>query len=74
MQALAEFMAESYRSKVLLTWDLDGLSLARASFAVDSISVSVSFERRQKKWAVARRPVPGISGAPGAPKSPAQLK
>jgi hypothetical protein len=48
MQAFAEFMAESYRSNVALTWDLEGLSLARASFTVDSIRVTVSFECREK--------------------------
>jgi len=46
MQSLAEFMAESFNSNVPLTWDLSGLSRAVASFTVDSIKVTVSFERR----------------------------
>ena len=46
MQSLAEFMAESFNSNVPLTWDLSGLSRALASFVVDSIKVTVSFEQR----------------------------
>ena len=46
MQSLAEFMAESFNSNVPLTWDLSGLSHAVASFTVDSVKATVSFERR----------------------------
>lgn len=47
MQSIAEFMAESYRSNTSLTWDVSGASLATAAFAVDLVTVVVSFERRE---------------------------
>lgn len=43
----AEFMAESYRSNVLLTWNLASQWRATASFTVDSVKVVVSFEQRE---------------------------
>jgi hypothetical protein len=43
----AEFMAESYRSNVLLTWNLTSQRRAMASFTVDSVKVVVSFEQRE---------------------------
>ena len=46
MQSLAEFMAESYNSNVPLTWDLSGLSRVVASFTVNPVKATVSFERR----------------------------
>lgn len=46
MQSIAEFMAESFNSNVPLTWDLFGVSQAIASFTVDSVKSTVSFERR----------------------------
>jgi len=55
MQSLAEFMAESYRSNTPLTWDVTGLSLATAAFAIELVKVVVSFERREATgpWYVA---------------------
>jgi hypothetical protein len=47
MQTFAEFMAESYRSNVPLTWNLTTLNLATASFTVDAVKVIVSFEQRE---------------------------
>ena len=47
MQSIAEFMAESFNSNVPLTWDLSGLSRAVASFTVDSVKATVTFERRE---------------------------
>lgn len=46
MQSIAEFMAESFNSNVPLTWDLSGVSCAVASFTIDSVKSTVSFERR----------------------------
>jgi hypothetical protein len=55
MQSIAEFMAESYRSNTPLTWDVTGVSLATAAFAVDLVKVVVSFESREAAgpWYVA---------------------
>jgi hypothetical protein len=47
MQTFAEFMAESYRSDVPLTWNLASRNHATASFAIDSVKVIVSFEQRE---------------------------
>jgi hypothetical protein len=47
MQTFAEFMAESHRSNVRLTWNLASLGHATASFTVDSVKVIVSFEQRE---------------------------
>lgn len=47
MQSIAEFMAESYRSNTSLTWDVTGVTLTTAAFAVDLVQVVVSFERRE---------------------------
>jgi hypothetical protein len=47
MQSIAVFMAESYRSNTPLIWDVTGVSLATAAFAVDPVKVVVSFERRE---------------------------
>jgi hypothetical protein len=51
----AEFMAESYRSNVLLTWNLASQRCATASFVVDSVKVVVSFVQRDanEPWHVA---------------------
>src|SRR5438105_4326796 len=49
MQSFAEFMAESYRSSVHLTWNLAGLKHAAASFTIDSVKVIVSFEQRDEQ-------------------------
>ena len=46
MQRFAEFMAESFNSNVPVAWDLSGASRAVASFTVDSVKTTVSFERR----------------------------
>ncbi len=48
-------MAESYRSDTSLTWDVTGVSLATAAFAVDLVKVVVSFARREAAgpWYVA---------------------
>jgi hypothetical protein len=51
IQTFAEFMAESYRSKVLLTWNLANRNHATASFALDNVNVSVSFEQRETSGA-----------------------
>jgi hypothetical protein len=47
MQTFAEFMAESYRSNVPLTWNLAGRNHATPSFAIDSVKMIVSFEQRE---------------------------
>jgi len=47
MQSFAEFMAESYRSNVRLTWNLASRNHATASFTVDAVKVIVSFEQRE---------------------------
>jgi len=47
MQSFVEFMAESYRSNVPLTWNLASRSQATASFTVDTVKVIVSFEQRE---------------------------
>jgi hypothetical protein len=47
MQSFAEFMAESYRSNVPLTWNLASRNRATASFSVDTVKVIVSFEQRE---------------------------
>jgi len=47
MQSFAEFMAESYRSDVPLTWNLASPGHATASFTVDSVKVLVSFEQQE---------------------------
>jgi hypothetical protein len=39
MQTFVEFMAESYRSHVGLTWNLAGSSHATATFTVEFIEV-----------------------------------
>lgn len=41
-------MAESYNSSVPLVWDISGNSGATAKFVVDSITVVVSFDRREE--------------------------
>jgi hypothetical protein len=51
MQTFAEFMAESYRSNVPLTWNLAGSMQASAWFTVDAVKVVVSFEQREAKGA-----------------------
>ena len=43
MQSIAEFMAESFNSKVPLTWDLSGVSRVVASFTMDSVKTTVAF-------------------------------
>jgi len=47
MQNFAEFMAESYRSKIPLVWNLLGRSHLTARFNVDSVKVTVTFERTE---------------------------
>jgi hypothetical protein len=47
MQTFAEFMAESYRSDVHLTWDLRSPMHAVAAFLIDAVKVVVSFEQRE---------------------------
>jgi len=46
MQTFAEFMAESFHSDTRLTWNYLNPSHATATFHVDGIKVTVSFERR----------------------------
>jgi len=46
MQTFAEFMAESFNSDTELVWDYRRRSYATASFSVDGIKVTVSFEQR----------------------------
>jgi len=55
MQSIAEFMAESYHSNTSLTWDVTDVSRTTAAFAVDLVTVVVSFERREATgpWYVA---------------------
>jgi len=48
MQSFAEFMAESYRSNARLTWNLASQRHATASFTVDAVKVTVSFEQRDQ--------------------------
>ena len=52
MATFAEFMAESFRSNVPLTWNLSSPTKATASFALGSVAVVVSFEQREsgKAW------------------------
>lgn len=54
MASFAEFMAESFRSNVPLTWNLSSPTKATASFVLDSVGVVVSFEQREsgKAWHV----------------------
>ena len=54
MQTFAEFMAESFRSNARLTWDLAHPARAIATFTVDSVRVTVSFEQREpaEPWQV----------------------
>jgi len=47
MQTFAEFMAESFRSNLPLTWDLRGQSHATARFSEGSVNVVVSFEQQE---------------------------
>ena len=47
MQTFAEFMAESFRSNLPLTWDLAGQSHATASFSEGSVTVVVSLEQQE---------------------------
>jgi hypothetical protein len=52
METFAEFMAESFRSNVSLTWNLlhshsAGRNQATASFTIDNVKVIVSFEQRE---------------------------
>lgn len=52
MQTFAEFMAESYRSNVPLTWNLlhsnsAGRNHATASVTIESVKAIVSFEQRE---------------------------
>ena len=47
MQTFAEFIAESYRSNLRLTWNLASPVKTTASFTIDSIKVIVSFEQRE---------------------------
>jgi hypothetical protein len=46
MQTFAEFMAESFNSNAKLVWDYPRRSHATATFYVDGIKVTVSFEQR----------------------------
>jgi hypothetical protein len=48
MASFAEFMAESYRSSVRLTWNLSSRRHATASFTVDTVKVIGSFEQREE--------------------------
>jgi hypothetical protein len=47
MQTFAEFMAESFESSVPLRWDHARASVVPARFSVDSVTVTVNFERRR---------------------------
>ncbi len=47
MQTFAEFVAESFHSEVGLNWNLTRKNLVTATFAVDGITVAVTFEQRQ---------------------------
>ncbi len=47
MQTFTEFMAESFNSHAKLVWDYPRRSHATATFSVDGIKVTVSFEQRE---------------------------
>src|SRR6266550_2639435 len=47
MLSFAEFIAEALRSEVGLKWNLTGHNHVTASFSVDDIEVTVSFEQRE---------------------------
>ena len=55
METFAEFMAESFRSNVPLTWNLSSPTKATAGFALGSVKVIVSFEQREplQAWHIA---------------------